>query len=203
MFVKRCCPLLSGLSKWVRQLVRHYDTFTGAMQSLESFSQGQRGAVETFEETQSQAVPQYPSPSNATSPPPEIITPNKPFDPQPNALFDRLSTALVSFHQSILTGLLAQLTSPRMAVRKRSIIALGHLVPSCSPALFTQLTEHLMGELSRGPPSASVRTYIQCLATISRRGGHRIGESCFYMLEELCLPMLRECSINGVTSRGS
>lgn len=83
MFVKRCCPLLSGLSKWVRQLVRHYDTFTGAMQSLESFSQGQRGAVETFEETQSQAVPQYPSPSNATSPPPEIITPNKPFDPQP------------------------------------------------------------------------------------------------------------------------
>ncbi|XP_056127141.1 Fanconi anemia group J protein isoform X1 [Rhinichthys klamathensis goyatoka] len=74
---------ITGLSKWVRQLVRHHDTFTGAMQSLESFSQGQRGAVETFEETQSQAVPQYPSPSNATSPPPEIITPNKPFDPQP------------------------------------------------------------------------------------------------------------------------
>ncbi|KAL0174561.1 hypothetical protein M9458_030529, partial [Cirrhinus mrigala] len=61
----------------------HHDTFTGAMQSLESFSQGQRGAVETFEETQSQAVLQYPSPSTVTSPPPEIITPQKPFDPQP------------------------------------------------------------------------------------------------------------------------
>jgi len=86
MFVKHCCPLLSGLSKWVRQLVRHHDTFTGAMLSLESFSQGQRGAVETFEETQSQAVTQYPSPSNVTSPPPEIITPNKQFDPQPAPL---------------------------------------------------------------------------------------------------------------------
>ncbi|XP_067306671.1 Fanconi anemia group J protein isoform X2 [Pseudorasbora parva] len=78
---------ITGLSKWVRQLVRHHDTFTGAMQSLESFSQGQRGAVETFEETQSQAVPQYLSPSNATSSPPEIIKPNKPFDhqsPPPN-----------------------------------------------------------------------------------------------------------------------
>ncbi|XP_048016397.1 Fanconi anemia group J protein isoform X4 [Megalobrama amblycephala] len=74
---------ITGLSKWVRQLVRHHDTFTGAMQSLESFSQGQRGAVETFEGTQSQAVPQYPSPSNVTSPPPEKITPHKPFDPQP------------------------------------------------------------------------------------------------------------------------
>uniref|UniRef100_A0A8C1MEF1 DNA 5'-3' helicase n=1 Tax=Cyprinus carpio TaxID=7962 RepID=A0A8C1MEF1_CYPCA len=71
---------ITGLSKWVRQLVRHHDTFTGAMQSLESFSQGQRGAVETFEETQSQAAPQHPSPSTVTSPPPEIITPLKPFD---------------------------------------------------------------------------------------------------------------------------
>ncbi|KAG1951787.1 Fanconi anemia group J protein [Pimephales promelas] len=77
---------ITGLSKWVRQLVRHHDTFTGAMLSLESFSQGQRGAVETFEETQSQAVTQYPSPSNVTSPPPEIITPNKQFDPQPAPL---------------------------------------------------------------------------------------------------------------------
>ncbi|XP_058655243.1 Fanconi anemia group J protein isoform X3 [Onychostoma macrolepis] len=73
---------ITGLSKWVRQLVRHHDTFTDAMQSLESFSQGQRGAVETFEETQSQAAPQHPSPSTVTSPPPEIIAPLKPFDPQ-------------------------------------------------------------------------------------------------------------------------
>uniref|UniRef100_A0A671PRT6 Cullin-associated NEDD8-dissociated protein 1-like n=1 Tax=Sinocyclocheilus anshuiensis TaxID=1608454 RepID=A0A671PRT6_9TELE len=106
-------------------------------------------------------------------------------------LSDMLSTALVSFHQSILTSLLAQLTSPHMAVRKRSIIALGHLVPSCSPALFTQLTEHLMGELSREPPTAGVRTYIQCLATVSRRGGHRIGEH----LQKIVPMVVKFCNV--------
>uniref|UniRef100_A0A8C7ZUI9 TATA-binding protein interacting (TIP20) domain-containing protein n=1 Tax=Oryzias sinensis TaxID=183150 RepID=A0A8C7ZUI9_9TELE len=86
------------------------------------------------------------------------------------------SGALVSFHGSLLSSLLPQLTSPRMAVRKRSIMALGHLVPCCSPALFSQLTEHLMTELAKGPPTSVARTYIQCLATISREGGHRVGE---------------------------
>uniref|UniRef100_A0AAX7USI8 TATA-binding protein interacting (TIP20) domain-containing protein n=1 Tax=Astatotilapia calliptera TaxID=8154 RepID=A0AAX7USI8_ASTCA len=96
-----------------------------------------------------------------------------------------LSGALVSFHSSLLSSLLPQLTSPRMAVRKRSILALGHLVPCCSPALFSQLTEHLMKELAKGPPTSMTRTYIQCLATISRQGGHRVGEH----LEKL-IPMV-------------
>nr|XP_055072782.1 cullin-associated NEDD8-dissociated protein 2 [Misgurnus anguillicaudatus] len=107
-------------------------------------------------------------------------------------MLGRLSTALMSFHQSILTSLLAQLISPRMAVRKRSIIALGHLVPSCSPALFTHLTEHLMSELSRGPPTANVRTYIQCLATVSRQGGHRIGEH----LEKIVPMVVKFCNVD-------
>uniref|UniRef100_A0A673ZYA5 DNA 5'-3' helicase n=1 Tax=Salmo trutta TaxID=8032 RepID=A0A673ZYA5_SALTR len=38
---------ISGLSKWVRNLVRHHDTFSGAMQSLVAFSQCQQGAGET------------------------------------------------------------------------------------------------------------------------------------------------------------
>uniref|UniRef100_A0A8C4EVN3 TATA-binding protein interacting (TIP20) domain-containing protein n=1 Tax=Dicentrarchus labrax TaxID=13489 RepID=A0A8C4EVN3_DICLA len=97
----------------------------------------------------------------------------------------RLSGALVSFHSSLLSSLLPQLTSPRMAVRKRSIMALGHLVPCCSPALFSQLTEHLLTELSKAPPTSMTRTYIQCLATISRQGGHRVGEH----LEKL-IPMV-------------
>lgn len=70
----------------MRQLVRHHDTFTGAMQSLESFSQGQQGAVETFEETYSQSAPPLPSSSLVsftTSPPPEIIGLHKLSDPQP------------------------------------------------------------------------------------------------------------------------
>uniref|UniRef100_A0A8D3E1J1 TATA-binding protein interacting (TIP20) domain-containing protein n=1 Tax=Scophthalmus maximus TaxID=52904 RepID=A0A8D3E1J1_SCOMX len=88
----------------------------------------------------------------------------------------RLSGALVSFHSSLLHSLLPQLTSPRMAVRKRSILALGHLVPCCSSALFSQLTEHLLTELAKAPPTSLTRTYIQCLATISRQGAHRVGE---------------------------
>ncbi|CAI5686621.1 cullin-associated NEDD8-dissociated protein 2 isoform X2 [Oreochromis aureus] len=100
-------------------------------------------------------------------------------------MLGRLSGALVSFHSSLLSSLLPQLTSPRMAVRKRSILALGHLVPCCSPALFSQLTEHLMKELAKGPPTSMTRTYIQCLATISRQGGHRVGEH----LEKL-IPMV-------------
>ncbi|XP_035517719.1 cullin-associated NEDD8-dissociated protein 2 [Morone saxatilis] len=100
-------------------------------------------------------------------------------------MLGRLSGALVSFHSSLLSSLLPQLTSPRMAVRKRSIMALGHLVPCCSPALFSQLTEHLMTELSKAPPTSMTRTYIQCLATISRQGGHRVGEH----LEKL-IPMV-------------
>ncbi|XP_027135040.1 cullin-associated NEDD8-dissociated protein 2 [Larimichthys crocea] len=100
-------------------------------------------------------------------------------------MLGRLSGALVSFHGSLLSSLLPQLTSSRMAVRKRSILALGHLVPCCSPALFSQLTGHLLTELAKGPPTSMTRTYIQCLATISRQGGHRVGEH----LEKL-IPMV-------------
>ncbi|XP_036955842.1 cullin-associated NEDD8-dissociated protein 2 isoform X1 [Acanthopagrus latus] len=100
-------------------------------------------------------------------------------------MLGRLSGALVGFHSSLLSSLLPQLTSSRMAVRKRSILALGHLVPCCSPALFSQLTEHLLTELAKGPPTSMTRTYIQCLATISRQGGHRVGEH----LEKL-IPMV-------------
>ncbi|XP_017287004.1 cullin-associated NEDD8-dissociated protein 2 [Kryptolebias marmoratus] len=91
-------------------------------------------------------------------------------------MLGRLSGALVSFHGSLLSSLLPQLTSSRMAVRKRSILALGHLVPCCSPTLFSQLTEHLITELTKNPPTSVTRTYIQCLATVSRQGGHRVGE---------------------------
>ncbi|XP_073674191.1 Fanconi anemia group J protein [Garra rufa] len=113
---------ITGLSKWVRQLVRHHDTFTGAMQSLESFSQDQRGAVETFKETQSQAVLQCPSPSTVTSPPPEIITPHKPFDPQlaqPN-LHSEVQTAN-SESRSSETGDRKNIQHPSEPSRERNV----------------------------------------------------------------------------------
>uniref|UniRef100_A0A8B9JT75 Cullin-associated and neddylation-dissociated 2 (putative) n=1 Tax=Astyanax mexicanus TaxID=7994 RepID=A0A8B9JT75_ASTMX len=120
-------------------------------------------------------------------------------------MLGRLSSTLVSFHQSILTSLLPQLTSPRMAVRKRAIIALGHLVPSCSPALFTQLTEHLMGEMTRGGATANTRTYIQCLTTVIRQGGHRVGETepqfqCLYEFIQLSSGNSRRRLFIGVSS---
>ncbi|XP_012738373.2 cullin-associated NEDD8-dissociated protein 2 [Fundulus heteroclitus] len=100
-------------------------------------------------------------------------------------MLGRLGGALVGFHSSLLSSLLPQLTSSRMAVRKRSILALGHLVPCCSPALFSQLTAHLLKELAKNPQTSLTRTYIQCLATVSRQGGHRVGEH----LEKL-IPMV-------------
>ncbi|KAK6318703.1 hypothetical protein J4Q44_G00099140 [Coregonus suidteri] len=106
-------------------------------------------------------------------------------------MLGRLSGTLISFHASILTSLLPQLTSPRMAVRKRAIMALGHLVPSCSTTLFTQLTEHLLAELGRGQQTSTTRTYIQCLATVSRQGGHRVGEH----LEKIIPMVVKFCSV--------
>uniref|UniRef100_A0A8C1RU29 Cullin-associated and neddylation-dissociated 1 n=1 Tax=Cyprinus carpio TaxID=7962 RepID=A0A8C1RU29_CYPCA len=84
---------------------------------------------------------------------------------------------LVNFHPSILSCLLPQLTSPRLAVRKRTIIALGHLVMSCGNLVFVDLIEHLLSELSRNESMSTTRTYIQCIAAISRQAGHRIGEA--------------------------
>ncbi|XP_066534572.1 Fanconi anemia group J protein isoform X2 [Hoplias malabaricus] len=48
---------ITGLSKWVRQLVKHHDNFTNAMQSLVSFSQSQQEAVQSHSEVLSQLAP--------------------------------------------------------------------------------------------------------------------------------------------------
>lgn len=89
----------------------------------------------------------------------------------------RLGGTLYSFHSSILNCLLPQLTSPRLAVRKRAIIALGHLVLTCSGNIFSELTEHLIAELKKNESTSTTRTYIQCIAGISRQAGHRIGRT--------------------------
>lgn len=89
----------------------------------------------------------------------------------------RLGATLYSFHSSILNCLLPQLTSPRLAVRKRAIIALGHLVLTCNGNIFSELMEHLLAELKRNESTSTTRTYIQCIAGISRQAGHRIGKT--------------------------
>ncbi|RXM99391.1 Cullin-associated NEDD8-dissociated protein 1 [Acipenser ruthenus] len=99
---------------------------------------------------------------------------------------------LVNFHPSILSCLLPQLTSPRLAVRKRTIIALGHLVMSCGNLVFVDLIEHLLAELSKNESMSTTRTYIQCIAAISRQAGHRIGE----YLEKIIPLVVKFCNID-------
>uniref|UniRef100_A0A8C9SYV7 Cullin-associated and neddylation-dissociated 1 n=1 Tax=Scleropages formosus TaxID=113540 RepID=A0A8C9SYV7_SCLFO len=99
---------------------------------------------------------------------------------------------LVNFHPSILSCLLPQLTSPRLAVRKRTIIALGHLVMSCGNLVFVDLIEHLLSELSKNDSMSTTRTYIQCIAAISRQAGHRIGE----YLEKIIPLVVKFCNID-------
>ncbi|TRY55996.1 hypothetical protein DNTS_026860 [Danionella cerebrum] len=49
---------------------------------------------------------------------------------------------------------------------------------SCGNLVFVDLIEHLLSELSRNESMSTTRTYIQCIAAISRQAGHRIGEFC-------------------------
>ncbi|XP_073447845.1 cullin-associated NEDD8-dissociated protein 1-like isoform X1 [Aquarana catesbeiana] len=90
-------------------------------------------------------------------------------------MLGRLGGALYTFHPSILTCLLSQLTSPRLAVRKRAVLALGHLVQTCNGNLFTELVEHLVGEMKKNESTSTTRTYIQCVAAVSWQAGHRLG----------------------------
>ncbi|KAL7982618.1 hypothetical protein Chor_010216 [Crotalus horridus] len=107
-------------------------------------------------------------------------------------MLSRQGGLLVNFHPSILTCLLPQLTSPRLAVRKRTIIALGHLVMSCGNIVFVDLIEHLLTELSKNDSMSTTRTYIQCIAAISRQAGHRIGE----YLEKIIPLVVKFCNID-------
>lgn len=89
-------------------------------------------------------------------------------------LLSRFGGLLISFHPAIQEALLPQLSSPRLAVRKRSITAIGYLVMSCSQTLFNKLIDTLKEEL--GKNISTTKTYIQCIAAVSRQAGHRIGE---------------------------
>ncbi|XP_071441523.1 cullin-associated NEDD8-dissociated protein 1 [Hetaerina americana] len=91
-------------------------------------------------------------------------------------LLSRFGGLLVSFHPTILEALLPQLSSPRQAVRKRTIVALSHLVMSCNNQLYTKLIDFLLEELSKNSQPSTTRTHIQCIASICRQAGHRFGE---------------------------
>ncbi|XP_049718584.1 cullin-associated NEDD8-dissociated protein 2 isoform X3 [Elephas maximus indicus] len=107
-------------------------------------------------------------------------------------MLSRLGAPLGAFHASLLHCLLPQLSSPRLAVRKRAVGALGHLAAACSTDLFVELADHLLDRLPgpHAPASpAAVRTLIQCLGSVGRQAGHRLGnhlDRLVPLVEEFC-----------------
>nr|XP_055115364.1 cullin-associated NEDD8-dissociated protein 2 isoform X3 [Symphalangus syndactylus] len=103
-----------------------------------------------------------------------------------------LGAPLGAFHASLLHCLLPQLSSPRLAVRKRAVGALGHLAAACSTDLFVELADHLLDRLPgpRVPTSpAAIRTLIQCLGSVGRQAGHRLGahlDRLVPLVEDFC-----------------
>ncbi|CAH1272693.1 CAND1 [Branchiostoma lanceolatum] len=106
-------------------------------------------------------------------------------------LLSRFGSLLVSFHPSIQACLLPQLTSPRLAVRKRAIIAISYLVLSSNNQLFMELMDHLLSELGKNSSTSTTRTYIQCTGAISRAAGHRVGEH----LERIIPLIVKFCQV--------
>ncbi|CAH0724756.1 unnamed protein product, partial [Brenthis ino] len=100
-------------------------------------------------------------------------------------LLSRFGGLLISFHPMLLNSLLPQLASPRQAVRKRTIVALSHLVMSCNAALYNKLIDHLLDGLSSSTLSSVSRTHIQCIASICRQAGHRFGEQLWRVAPEV------------------
>lgn len=89
----------------------------------------------------------------------------------------RFGGMLVGFHTSIQEALLPQLSSSRLAVRKRTIIAIGHLVATCTQSLFEKTMEFLMAEVHRNANISTTRTYICCITGVSKAAGQkRFGE---------------------------
>ncbi|XP_021566314.1 cullin-associated NEDD8-dissociated protein 2-like [Carlito syrichta] len=107
-------------------------------------------------------------------------------------MLSRLGVPLGAFHASLLHCLLPQLSSPRLAVRKRAVVALGHLAAACSTDLFVELADHLLDRLP-GPCTpaspAAIRTLIQCLGSVGRQAGHRLGahlDRLVPLVEDFC-----------------
>uniref|UniRef100_H2YRC3 TATA-binding protein interacting (TIP20) domain-containing protein n=1 Tax=Ciona savignyi TaxID=51511 RepID=H2YRC3_CIOSA len=96
----------------------------------------------------------------------------------------RHGALLASYHSQIKDALLPLLKSGRMAVRKRSNTAVGHLVITCNNVIFGELVGHLVSELKSSgtkPVDAETltrtrRTYVQCICSVTRQAGHRVGK---------------------------
>lgn len=91
-------------------------------------------------------------------------------------LLSRFSDYMIQYHEKILQALLPQLESERQAVRKRTIVALSHLMTSCNDHSYNDVVLHLLAGLKKPKNTGTIRTYIQCLASICRQSGHRLSK---------------------------
>lgn len=89
-------------------------------------------------------------------------------------LLSRFGDFLVPFHPAILKALVPQLGSSRQAVRKRTIVALSHLLTLANTNAYNGVIDHLLEGLEKPQNQGAIRTYIQCLASICRQAGHRL-----------------------------
>ncbi len=71
-------------------------------------------------------------------------------------LLSRFGGLLVQFHPNLLEALQPQLRSPRLAVRKRAIIAMGYLVMTCDQTLYVKLVDSLLCDLRDNCPQVFV-----------------------------------------------
>lgn len=81
-------------------------------------------------------------------------------------VLSRFGEQLIPFHETILNALVPQLESQRQAVRKRTIVALSHLLTTCDNKSYNKVVEYLLGGLEKPNKAGNIRTYIQCLASI-------------------------------------
>ncbi|XP_041918787.1 Fanconi anemia group J protein isoform X2 [Alosa sapidissima] len=97
---------ITGLSKWVRQLVQHHNNFGDAMQSLVSFSQCQQGAAENHAAGKTEQVALPCTPSFSAPAAPFLSPPLKPAEPA------QLPPAIPVGEWRLTTGPSPQLCSP-------------------------------------------------------------------------------------------
>ncbi|KAJ6648464.1 Cullin-associated NEDD8-dissociated protein 1 [Pseudolycoriella hygida] len=89
-------------------------------------------------------------------------------------MLTRFGDLLYTFHDTILKALVPQLGSARQAVRKRTIVALSHLLITCSNSSYNKVIQHLLDGLEKRQNPGTIRTHIQCLASICRQSGYRL-----------------------------
>lgn len=106
-------------------------------------------------------------------------------------LLSRFGSILQPYHAMLLDALLPQLSSGRQAVRKRTVVALGHLAASCGLPHYQKMVMILLDEMQKGLQGGQANTYIQCCATVCKNSGQRFAE----YLEQVVNMLMSACQV--------